>query len=339
MIQENIETLHQLKNLIHQLNNLSTNYIFRGQSNATWPLEPSAFRQSELKRRHRDYPAKENETIEWKNNPKIIEIIKRWLPGIVRNGVIIKPYRKEISKLLERLLIVMQYNFDLTTYWSKRENICEKDKKLIRIWESNHWCQEDTLIRYFDHTFPQLIVRYDLKNGSLISKPCLEEELTGLDETFPQHYNLSTAALDWSSDPYVAFYFGLDKQFNYDTNNGFYLPAKPEINIPAGYFSLFAYRQLQEDGPVVIMEKEKLIDNPRAEAQKGTFTYFKKPCSFYLEQRRFPTINDYIPRFSAKPAYFELQKFIIKYSNEIISHIEILLKQKGINKTSLLLDC
>lgn len=343
MINEKIETLSQFKTLLDKLkSDLYNGYFFRGQADASWPLIPSAFRKTELKRRADNYPIKESEITNWKNNQKIPEIINGWSAGIVKNGRILnRRDRIFIYNLFNRLIIVMQYNFDLTLYWSNpkvKRCLLKRDKKLIKIWKPDFWCEESTFINYFERIYPQLIVRTSVKDNRLISKPCPEEDLTGLDETFPQHYDLSTTTLDWSLNLFIAFYFGLDKQFERNSPNGLYLPSRCEVREPANYFSLFLYKQLQQDSPVVKMERPKLINNPRADAQQGVFTYFTKPCSFYLLNGEFPSIDNYARNCTDKEIPFELQKFNFKYSNEILNFIENILEEKGINKSSLLLD-
>jgi hypothetical protein len=75
----------------------------------------------------------------------------------------------------------------------------------------------------------------------------------------------------------------------------------------------------------------------RAERQEGTFTYFSKPCSFYLQHGEFPCIEYYDRHLNNSSApSFELIRYTLERTTPNLSFIQNILASKGINEAFLL---
>ena len=76
------------------------------------------------------------------------------------------------------------------------------------------------------------------------------------------------------------------------------------------------------------------IDNPRQKVQKGIFTSFNAPCSFYFCNNRFPCIDDYTKNGARNKS--ELFKFNVPI--QLISDLRRIIGDRGINADTLLLS-
>ncbi|HAT8252370.1 TPA: hypothetical protein ACJT8R_003136, partial [Legionella pneumophila] len=124
----------------------------------------------------------------------------------------------------------------------------------------------------------------------------------------------------------------MDWTFNFQKSIYFALGKNP-LETP-GYLSIFVYEKLTEEtSPIIVMPKSHLINNPRAEAQEGTFTYSTKPCSFYLRNNRFPSIDDYYEGIERGflPKAFSIKKYNLARTPENILALIALLEKNNIN--------
>lgn len=162
-------------------------------------------------------------------------------------------------------------------------------------------------------------------DGQLVKSSYVMEDVTGLDESYPQHYGIGTSALDWTADPFNALFFTI-----YSDKN----PSNLK------FLSISAYKQKNIlNSPVIFKDKDSLKDNKRAVAQKGTFSYFKNPCSFFLKYGEFPSIESFQYSIDNKKFnFFEIEKISLLRTKENITYIEKLLKDHEINESSLYLD-
>lgn len=194
----------------------------------------------------------------------------------------------------------------------------------MKLGKEHHWSQEQTFLDYVDRFYMSLIPLIST-NEQLVKRAYLMEDVTGLDESYPQHYGMGTSALDWTSDPLNALFFTI------------YSDKMPS-NIK--FLSVSAYKQQNlKNSPVIFKDKDDLKDNQRAIAQKGTFSYFKNPCSFFLKCGEFPSIETYqYSTDNKKFNYFEVEKISLLRTKENIMYIEKILEDNGINKASLCLN-
>lgn len=316
---------HDFKDFLDKLNKFHKkgNYLFRGASNAKHFLQPGAFR--------------DNEILEYsKKFPHSREIIRQWISRAI-NDVRNDPNKafasipsNVIMRICHLLITTLRYNFSIyETYHEKGFPQNCNDERLINIFKcgaGNHWAKENTFHDYF-HQFYQSLVPLFTLDGTLIKKSYVDDEITGLDETYPQHYGFKTAALDWTDDPRIALFFTIYS----DTPDN-----------DSKYVSVSIYKEINtEDSPVIIMPKDSLKENPRAVAQKGTFLYFRKPGSFFLANGCFPRLEDYNSQAFAntgKPKTFELEKLVLEKSKKNIQDIQKFLIENQITASSLLLE-
>lgn len=234
----------------------------------------------------------------------------------------------------------MRYNFILANYFEKKsEMLFKRWKELNHSRDAVFWTKEKTFLYLISNTFQYLITRSSL-DGKVIIAPNPDESLTGIDEKIPQHYGVPTAALDFSWNPYVALFFALDlvNEPETDLESGLLLAKKMPND--AKYFSIYAYKQCEDiEKPFISIEmpNESWGKNERAKNQEGVFLYVNNPCSFYLDNDRFPSINDYDDcifqkKQFAKKRCFELTQYRIKKDENMLVAIKKALNGKKITK-------
>ena len=159
------------------------------------------------------------------------------------------------------------------------------------------------------------------------------EDLTGIDETLPQHYDTPTAALDWTNGPLnVAIFFAIEN-YNSPMENSILYKAK---QVPSTCFSIYAYKQNVENKAPVYLNKERIKENVRQQRQRGVFTYFSQLCSFYLKNDRFPSVEDYY--HEKDTCEFELLKYNVKINETAVAFLSKKLEKRNITRFNLFPD-
>lgn len=297
-----------IKDLSH-LQNIK--FIFRGQQNIAWPLQPTAFREDGIRAMSELYTAAAPAHSEW---PKSINC--KNMAKLIRhdeNAI----YHADVIRLSELTIYILKYNYSLAKYVAEfPENFDEKTLNAYKIRDHHFWAREDAFEYFFRYQLENSTTRTSLDN-KILKEGRIDDEITIYEESLPQHYDVPTAALDWSYDPSVALYFA--------TNN-----ASEE------YFSIFAYKEINNNlgNPIEVVHGNPGCTNPRIKAQNGLFTRFRYPCKYYFLYHKWPTIDCYMKNRSH--GNFELIKYDIPliYINEINE----ILKMKNITKSSLCLD-
>lgn len=314
------------KNIHQQLRELEAlhdngDYIFRGHESFKYHLIPSAFRPDRIAHMARNYGIDRPVIDEWHKNKKVIETIQNWGRGIQQTTHTLRI----ISRLQNFCVYLMQLNYSLTRYAKENHSqICEKDRKYILERDQEYWRSEITYNDIFEAYFPRIIEIYS-PDGTLLQAANPFEDLTGTDESLPQHYGISTAALDWSYNYLVALYFALGKNTCKDK-----------------FLKVYAIKidNDSHERPIQKTDKNIEIENIRAERQEGTFTYFRQPCSYFLKNGEMPTIDAYERQFKNKTRErsFELKEFTIERSSENINVLSELLRSNNINEERLFPD-
>lgn len=324
MIRELKMICTDFQELLNKLNELHEdgNVLFRGLTNAEYHHQPGAFRKDEMRKYSDVYPYQRATIEQWISNA-ITQIQNHVSPAFASVPSYI------LRRIGNFLLDTLKYNFAIYESYNDKDfpQNC-KDKRLTDIFmqgSDHHWAKERTFNTYF-HSFFMSWIPLEDENKKIVKKSFVYEDVTGLDETYPQHYGFQTAALDWTYEPHIALFFTTysDKTVN-DTS----------------YLSVSVYKEIKtDDSPIIIMSQDSLKNNPRADAQKGTFLYFRKPGSFYIEKGCFPCLEDYEQNLanSDKPKFFELHKFNLSRSKKNIKCIQEFLQEKQITESSLLLD-
>ncbi|VEB35511.1 FRG domain-containing protein [Legionella cherrii] len=325
------KTLHCSEELISELSSLQQkDFIFRGHSSGLYRLEPSAFRNDILKKHADIFPSKEISK-QWRSSKEVNQVIKFWGQGIPE---------QIISRVFNYIMHLMHYNFALhTVYLSKKDGKNINDSRLLSIFPKDYWAQEDTFVRFFQYICMGLPYRWD-EHGKILQKPSYLEEVTGFDETLPQHYQFKTALIDWSYNPLVAIYFSLGSSLveTKKTERGFYI----ESSIPSNpsHLSIYAYRQVTFENAAVKIEpamQEK--NNMRLQNQEGTFTRFTNPLKFYLEYGYFPTIEElYKKNRAVSQISFELVRYNLERTLANLKGLKMHIELHGINEFLLFPD-
>jgi len=257
----------------------------------------------------------------WFQSKTIIEQVDQWL---LRGRRATYWERGTIQRLLEYCLYLMRYNYCLNIFAKNNpDRISSKDRNAILLRDAEFWRLETTFYYLFSCYFLTIIKIFDLQNN-LLQDANPPEDLAHVDETLPQHYDVSTAALDWSKDPKVAIYF-----------------AFGNTNTETKFLKIYALRvHNHSDSPIRIMEASPLVENERAKRQEGVFSYFVKPCSFYLQHGEFPSIDYFDSRYknNLNERTFELREFIIKRSEYNLKFLGSILSKHGIDKCYLFPD-
>lgn len=308
--------LEELKADLENLRNKS--FIFRGQADSRFELHPKAFRLEEPGKATEGFPL----------TSKFMECFdhghKEAIGGLVHKSFQEFSQSEWFHRICEITLFVMQYNYNIASYIQlNQEKFDEKIQESYRLNPIPYWSAEDTFQRFFYHNLFNSVGRIGL-DGTILNYTMIDDKITEFDESRPQHYGVHTAALDFTYDPCIAFFFSI-----YDRKH--IEQKKPQ------YVSVYAYKQIQEslNNPIIIKHRHEQVENERITRQKGLFISIQYPCSFYFVQKRWPSIEDYI-RFQHHFGNFEILKYDIPVS--YYDQLKDTANAEGYNKDSLFPD-
>lgn len=282
-------------------------YIFRGHANAIWRPLSSIFRSDGQKKLTEEFPI-QNNIIDWYFSEEIKEIVRLWAKIRIENTI-----PSGLRRIFDLYSFIMKYNYSLNKFILENPDSEDENKSYI---PQRDWGNEETFINFVENGLQNWLAIYNL-DGSLRSRGVPFEDLTILEEAFPQHYGFKTTALDFSKNPLKALHFALDKNYS-------------------GCFSMLAYKQTDEiNSPTKIIENSNL-KNIRAIKQEGCFVYFTRPCSHYVHKNKFPSLFDCDKdtRFGSGK-YFQLERIIVPKTPEILKGLLNILKVENINKQTL----
>jgi hypothetical protein len=304
-----ISTTKELVVQLEELLQSNKGYVFRGQPDNRYYLTPYAFRPDKTSELAANFPAPWQE---WSQSDELREMVQPEMRFLIPSG----------SKLTAYIL---QYNYSLACYVEKHKQKFDiKTKEMYKLRPSGFWCEKKTFMDLTGRLLLSLTGIEDLQ-GRVLKYSTIYEELAGYDETLPQHYSVPTAALDWTRNPYNAVYFSLQ-------------------NIPADakHISLYAFREINrsERLPIVLMDACPGCQNERVKAQEGLFSYIRPGVVFLNYIVRHVTSGNGVwltieHLLSKNQDNFEVMKYDVPVS--CYSELDALLKQKGINKKTLLL--
>ncbi|MFA6037920.1 MAG: FRG domain-containing protein [Legionellales bacterium] len=273
-------------------------YLFRGHSDAGYWLQPKAFRPDGKKELQEKFKGSSWKT--WISSQEIQSIFGPHVDKMLA------------ERICELGLYMLQYNYTLAK--KVESNVDNFDAKTIEKYQMqppDFWIQKDAFVNLVQRLSLSIIGKVHL-DGTVLQYSEFYEFLTAFDESFPQHYGVPTAALDWTYDPYVALSFALE-----------FIPEN------AKYISIWVYEKIRnsEHSPVKISHASDGCNNPRIKRQHGTFTRFDdKAFAFYfLKTGKFPRIEEYEHHSDAE---FKLFKYDISVEEKYL--LEEALKREGI---------
>ena len=309
--QQEVFEVDELLSKIEELKRSDSRFIFRGQPDYIFYLQPKVFREDGIRELEKNFPAKNWGN--WLNRGDLNKEVKACFCGSYDVN------SSEIRKLFYITVYTMMYNYTLSKCVSKNSKLfSRKTIKLYAEKPENVWCIEETFRRIFIDNLILSVGRVSV-SGTVLNYSRFNDCLTVFDECLPQHYSTPTASLDWSDDPYIAIYFALE-----------------DIPKTASHMSVYAYRETDQSKelPITIVEGDSGVNNPRLEAQKGIFTKFNHPFSFYFYYNQFPCIENYITDDIENAA--QLFKFDVPV--HFVDDLRKTISDKGINRDSLLMN-
>lgn len=295
-------------------------YLLRGVEKQAYLAQPSAFRPEKIKDNRSKFPIPHSEIVsKWFYHPEVVKIIQAPYPipdfEIKRHPI--------IQKLFELLSYLMICNHLFSKY--KEDNpkhVFKADHEQMKYRGSPFWSEQKTFIHMVGHYFPKILTLEAL-DKSWKQDGYIDEIVTGIDMSFPQHYGTPTAALDFTRKALISIYFAVESHLNinFEHKSGLYI-AEKAVDYDS-FLSIYAIKLMggSNDCPIKIEEINHSIPNPRAKNQHGMLCYFSTPCSFYMKYGGFPTIEDYL--IDNQSSHFKFKKLSLKRS---IANLDFLAK-------------
>ena len=318
-------------------------YLFRGQSQAKWHAQPSAFRSNEVKDIcNQLLPIDKNSFIAylWENRGL-------WIPNFSSdsNCRISSPhdfFRSAYMNLNKQWYPVenhvtwamwsLGYLKHLTKHYSRyKDTIFQENKDYPRIktllLERKH--TEDNIKKIMLNSFIMNVMcsmkRYSLQDGKKLDfGGKVDEPPAPLPESYLQHYVTSTCAIDFTSDPLVALYFSLTEKNNWidieDNRTRKVALYKIKVCSDCSNFE-------------IADDSDKLsIVNKRKKAQNGTILRIKNSHEYYLLNGEFPTLERVKHE---KPCACCIEKNIFKICSKILPLLKKKLEENEISNEKL----
>ena len=186
-------------------------FYLRGVENRIYCCQPKAFRPHEIIKNRQDFPIPYLEIkSKWFYHADVIRFIQDWyrVPTfeIKRN--------RTIYILFELLSYLMVCNYLFSKYKeSNPGHVFEYEYKQLTECGSFYWADQKTFNHMVEYYFPKILTREGL-DRSWRQEGYIDNIITGIDMSFPQHYSTPTALLDFTKNYLVAIYFAIESHLN-----------------------------------------------------------------------------------------------------------------------------
>lgn len=303
-------------------------YIFRGVEKQSYRAQSNAFRPDKITQNRNKFPVAYSEiTSKWFYHQEILKIIQISYPipdfEIKRHST--------IQRLFELLSYLMVCNYLFSKYKENNpKHVFPTDHKQMEHRPSSFWAEQKTFILMAEYYFPKMLCLEAL-DKSWKRDGYIDEIITGMDMSFPQHYGTPTAALDFTKKALISIYFATESHssIDFEQTKGLYI-AKESVDYDS-LLSVYAIKMRDNpNSPIMIDDINHSIPNPRAINQHGTLCYFSKPCSFYMKHGYFPKIEDYLTGNQGNS--FDFKKLSLKRSPSNLDFLVNILRSEGITK-------
>lgn len=252
--------------------------IFRGQSDDSYKLIPSVWRDASINSLYQEFDKKTF------NNDELFNFVKEMIQehNLLWDEELLVLWLKKVK--FENYLLAHFY------YETNKAGLFVDKSTLNK-------CNTYKPVYWLDGSKNNWWTRYEfLRDGILGMSPVCTEP------SFPQHYGLPTRVLDWSTNPRKAAFFAA------------YSLLREEDQ--SGYLSVYSLDMVNNISEIKVLNVHERYLNKYLHAQDGLFTTIHGD-RYYLQNRAWPSIEDLdagdssyelIKHKLPKSMYFELLK-------------------------------
>lgn len=205
-------------------------YFLRGVERSVFSAQPSAFRTEKISENRKIFPIPYSEIkYNWFYHNEVLKIVRdsfKISDDEIRNHPV-------IYRLFNLLSYLMVCNYLFAKYKEKNpKHAFETDHEQMKYRKSNDWAERETFIGMVEYYFPKFLT-IEALDKSWRKDGYIDDIITGIDMSFPQHYGVSTATLDFTKKFLISIYFSIESHLNisFQNESGLYIAEKTVIAV------------------------------------------------------------------------------------------------------------